>query len=169
MYELVPIAFHGADLRVVVDESDGYAAIAPICQHLGIGERGQRLRIQRHPVLQKGRNLMILPSAGGDQEFACLRIDLIPFWLATLHPSRARPEVRDLLILYQQECARVLFRHVAGGTRAKVLGSARMTEWKAARRCMNRQIYQARRRSIYLARAKIAPRSRKSWGEPRAR
>jgi hypothetical protein len=34
---------------------------------------------------------------------------------------------------------------------------------------MNRQIYQARRRSIYLARAKIAPRSRKSWGEPRAR
>jgi len=67
-------------------------------------------------------------------------------WLATLRPSRAKPEIRPLLILYQRECARVLFEHVVG-ERTKVLGSATMAEWKAARQAINRNNYKRDRAS----------------------
>jgi P22_AR N-terminal domain len=147
--ELVPIPFRGTELRIASENGSGYAAVAPICRALGIDEQAQRRRIERHPVLSKGGAIMATPSGGGMQETFCLRIDLVPFWLATIAPGRVKPELRDELIAFQSECARVLFAHFAED-RSKVLGSAHMSEWREARRAANRARYRGLQSSPIL-------------------
>ncbi|GAC1548775.1 MAG: hypothetical protein NVS2B7_24760 [Herpetosiphon sp.] len=53
--------------------------------------------------------LRTVQTSGGVQETLCLRLDLIPFWLAGVNTNRVRAAVRDRLILYQSEVAAVLW------------------------------------------------------------
>jgi hypothetical protein len=49
----------------------------------------------------------------------CLPLDRINFWLATIHPDRIRdPAARERVILYQRECADVLYRYFHRGEAA---------------------------------------------------
>lgn len=64
--------------------------------------------------LAKGRVITTLPSVGGPQETVCLRLDLINGWLFGIDAQRVRPEARDLVITYQEECHAVLFQHFYG-------------------------------------------------------
>jgi hypothetical protein len=104
-----------SDTLFAVERDDGvWVAIKPICDSLGIDWKGQRDRIARNHVLSKGRCVMPLPSVGGTQETVCLRLDLINGWLLGIDPDRVKPEAKDAVIAYQEECFAVLFRHFYG-------------------------------------------------------
>lgn len=140
MYELVPIPFYGTELNVIERDGEGYVAVRPVCFALGIDESSQRKRVLRHPVLAKGTVIMTVPSSGGTQQTFCIRLDLFAFWLATIQPTRVRPELQEALVRYQEECAQLLFTHFFS-ERNRVLGSAYVREWKACRRAFNRERY----------------------------
>ncbi len=112
--KIITVDFH-ADTLFAVERDDGkFVAIKPICDTLGIDWKAQKNRIDRNPVLAKGRVITTLPSVGGPQETVCLRLDLINGWLFGIDAQRVRPEARDLVITYQEECHAVLFQHFYG-------------------------------------------------------
>lgn len=114
MTKLVTVAFHG-DTLFAIDGPDGPAvAVKPISDRLGLDWRGQRQRIERSPVLAKGRCVMPLPSVGGPQETVCLRLDLVPGWLFGIDVERVRPEARDAVLQYQEQCFGALAAHFYG-------------------------------------------------------
>ncbi len=115
MSSLVTIQFHDDTLYAVEDGDSVYVAITPICQRLGVDPQKQRSRIAEDPILSEGVCRAVYPSAGGAQESAGLRLDLLHGWLFTINDKLIRdPETRDRVLLYKRECYAALHRHFFG-------------------------------------------------------
>lgn len=127
--QLTAIDFHGAKLIAIAGDRPETTMVAmkPVVEGMGLDWKTQHRKLSSHPVLSKGMVIMTIPaeakgisatempSEGGNQEMACLSLDLLNFWLATIHPDRIKDQiVRTRVIDYQTECARVLFNHFFG-------------------------------------------------------
>lgn len=111
------INFHGKPLwaRVGQAPSQTFVSVPPICRHLGLDASMQRRRIQSHPVLAERSCEFTLPSGRGEQPTLCIRLDALNLWLAMIQPnSRRDPELLERLVIYQRECADVLYQHFFG-------------------------------------------------------
>lgn len=58
---------------------------------------------------------MTIPSEGGAQETLCMPLRKLPGWLMTIHPTRVKPEIREKIIQYQNECDDVLWKYWTEG------------------------------------------------------
>ncbi|MBF0095674.1 MAG: phage antirepressor N-terminal domain-containing protein, partial [Alphaproteobacteria bacterium] len=85
----------------------------PICENIGLAWQPQHRKLTNGDR-SWGVTFMVIPSVGGEQETLCLPLRMIPAWLFLLAPTRVKPELRDKLVAYQQECADVLWRHFTG-------------------------------------------------------
>jgi hypothetical protein len=116
--QLTTVEFHG-DTLIGVRNGDGEVVIAvrPIVVALKLNWSGQEQKIKSHDVLSEGVCVTHTPLGSGEgQEMVCLRLDLINFWLATISTKRIKdPDIRQRVILYQKECAKVLYQHFQGG------------------------------------------------------
>ncbi|WP_062143406.1 phage antirepressor N-terminal domain-containing protein [Acetobacter cerevisiae] len=115
--QLTTVDFHGTKLVAIAGDRPETTLVAmkPIVEGIGLDWGAQHKKMLAHPVLSKGISVTEIPSGGGDQESTCLSLDLLNFWLATIHPDRIKDQaVRARVIEYQTECARVLFNHFFG-------------------------------------------------------
>jgi hypothetical protein len=105
------IEFYGDEILAVQDQATGrvYVPFGRLCDNLGIDRASQSERLQAHEVLKEGLITLAIQTAGGVQDTQCLRLDLIPFWLAGINAKRVKPAQRNKLVLYQRECAAVLW------------------------------------------------------------
>ncbi len=106
------ITFYGDELIAIQDQAANtiYVPLVRLCDNLGIERKRQAQRIRNHPVLKQGLIDLTLDTGGGRQSAQCLRIDLIPLWLAGVNANRVGADVRNKLILYQAEVASVLWQ-----------------------------------------------------------
>ncbi|WP_252109047.1 MULTISPECIES: phage antirepressor N-terminal domain-containing protein [unclassified Halomonas] len=104
----VSIDFHG--IRIPTFNVSGIIRVAmkPICDGIGLEWHGQRQRIKRNAVLSKGAVIITAPSKGGLQKVLTLPLTKLNGWLFGVDAARVKPEVRDRLIEYQEECFEVL-------------------------------------------------------------
>lgn len=110
------VLFYGDELIAVqtVDTGDIFVPLSRLCDNLGIERKRQAQRIRDHEVLSRGFAALTIETSGGAQEAQCLRLDLIPLWLAGVNANRVAPDVKAKLVQYQAEAASVLwaaFRH----------------------------------------------------------
>jgi hypothetical protein len=100
------------DELIAVQRPDGniFVHFGRVCDNLGLARAPQVRRAQRHAVLQHGLLTLTLATEGGPQAVQCLRIDLLPLWMAGLQASRVKEDLRDKLVRYQQEAASVLWQ-----------------------------------------------------------
>jgi hypothetical protein len=106
------VEFYGDEILGVEDPASQriFVPLNRMCDNLDVDRSHQVSRIQEHAVLSTGLLRLPVQTAGGVQEMQCLRLDLIPFWLASLNPNRVKdPAKRAKLELYQRECAAVLW------------------------------------------------------------
>jgi hypothetical protein len=104
--------FHGDMLDVVPSDGQVHVAIRRVCEALGIAFEAQLRKLNDDPAM--GVIMMIIPTDGGTQQAACLDVRSLPLWLATIHPSKVKPDAREKLIRYKRECAEVLADHFLG-------------------------------------------------------
>ena len=119
--ELVP--FRGAAMQALSADGKIWAAVRPVCDDLGLSMQGQhrRLRAKAWATI----NMMLTVGADGKtRELLCIDLDSLPMWLATIEPSRVKPEARDSLVAYQREAARVLRDHFLGRAQAPLVAVA---------------------------------------------
>ena len=105
------VLFYGDEL-IAIQELEGGAIYVPLnrlCDNLGIARNRQVQRIRDHPVLSRGYTTLDVETGGGRQETQCLRLDLIPLWLAGINANRVAPGVQTKLVQYQAEAAQVLW------------------------------------------------------------
>ena len=105
------IEFYGDQLLAVQEPGTQrvFVPVARLCENLGVDRASQVQRLQDHEVLNSGLMTLRLQTPGGLQETLCLRLDLVPYWLAQINARRVRRAIRDKLVLYQRECAAVLW------------------------------------------------------------
>jgi hypothetical protein len=112
---LEAIDFHGMELWASVQgetDAEVWVPVAPICQYLEFSTWGQQVVIKKSPTFDGRYQVIAVPSRGGVQETLALRLDMVNLWLAGISPRRIKdPVKRDRLVLYQRECAQVLYQH----------------------------------------------------------
>lgn len=113
------VIFYEDEITAVLVKTDRgqdiYVPIRPICEMMEIDWSSQLRRIKRDPVLAKhlaGVVVMTTPDpetgGGGPQTTNCLPLDYLNGWLFGINANRVKPEIKDRLIRYQEECYRVL-------------------------------------------------------------
>lgn len=104
------VPFYGDEL-VAVQRSDGaiFVVFTRVCDALGLKRWSQARRVQNHAVLSKGFISLTIHTEGGAQGAQCLRLDLLPLWLAGVQASKVKADLQVKLIHYQTEAAAVLW------------------------------------------------------------
>jgi len=117
------VEFQGARLRgALAEDHEIYMPVQQLCEALAIDQQAQTRRIRRTEALADGLQPVILEADDGSRRpFLCLRVDLVPGWLAgisTAHISDAA--LRAKVINYQRDLFKVAWA-VFGPMRAQVV------------------------------------------------
>lgn len=109
----IRVPFHGSELYVVSHNGEPYTPMKPIVEGMGMAWQSQLEKLKsRFP---KGVTEIVIPSAGGAQSMICLALRKLSAWLNTISPNKVRPEIRDRVIQYQEECDDVLYEYWTKG------------------------------------------------------
>jgi len=138
-YILIP--FRNQKVLSVSKEKKHYIVPKQICENLGIDWSSKKKRIERDTVLSQGMVMMTIPSAGGDQEAACLPIEYLNGWLFGIDDKRVKPEIRDDIIAYKKECYLTLYEYFQKGAS---INERRLEEDVELQDFLYRKIRQAR-------------------------
>ena len=105
------VTFHNQEIQVLNHDGKPYVAMRSVVENIGLDWASQYRRIRNNEVLYKGIVMMTTPSKGGLQEILCLPLGYLNGWLFGIEINRCKPEIRDILRLYQLECFDVLYKH----------------------------------------------------------
>jgi hypothetical protein len=108
--------FHGDRIFSWQDAHTARIYIIPrhICQGLGIAWQGQILRLGKDPLFQPHILRQVILTEMGTREVIGLDLDYLPTWLNHISVEKVKPEAREKLLAYQQECADVLREYWQG-------------------------------------------------------
>jgi len=108
---IITVPFHEQSLLATIVDGIPHVAMKPICENIGIDWSAQAQKIKRHPVLSKGMVIITTPSKGGIQEMLTLPLRMLNGWLFLIDSSRVKPEAKNKVLEYQEECFEVLANH----------------------------------------------------------
>jgi hypothetical protein len=96
------IAFYGDEI-IAVQQHDGAICVlfSHMCENVGQSRVTKTRRVQQHVVLNTGLIELTIQTSGGPQRLLCLRLDLIPLWLASISSTRIKPAFKDKIVRYQ--------------------------------------------------------------------
>ena len=111
--QLIPVSFHGDSLFILNHQNEPFTPMKPIVECMGLtwGAQQQKLTANRK---RWGISMIDIPTSSGEQSMLCMPVRKLPAYLGTITPSRVKPELRDKIILYQNECDDVLWRYWTG-------------------------------------------------------
>jgi hypothetical protein len=111
--EIVRVPFHGDEIEAARQGERVLVPIRRVSARFDLSMQGQLRRLRSVPWATVNMTLMV-GADGKVRSVACVDLDALPMWLATIEPSRVRPALRERLALYQREAARVLRDHFFG-------------------------------------------------------
>ncbi|WP_391485809.1 phage antirepressor N-terminal domain-containing protein [Acinetobacter pittii] len=109
------VSFHGTELFIVEHEGQPYVPMRSVVQGMGLDWAAQFTKLkQRFATCVVEITMQIL---GDDQcrAHTCLLLRKLPAWLYSIMPGKVKPEIRDTVIMYQQECDDVLWNYWTKG------------------------------------------------------
>lgn len=106
------VTFHNQEIQVLNHDDKPYVAMKPIAENIGLAWNAQIERINRNEVLSSTtRMIRSVAEDGKTRELLCLPLGMLNGWLFGIEINRCKPEIRDILRLYQLECFDVLYKH----------------------------------------------------------
>ena len=109
----INVPFHGNNLCIVNHDGRPYVPMKPIVEGMGLSWEPQLRKLNQR--FTKGMIKMVIPSIGGAQETVCLAMHKLTGWLFSIMPNKVKPEIRDKVIQYQEECDDVLYEYWTTG------------------------------------------------------
>lgn len=109
----INVPFYGSELYVVNHNGDPYTPMKPIVEGMGMDWASQFTKLKQR--FSKGIVEIAIPSTGGMQTMICLALRKLAAWLNTISPNKVRPEIRERVIRYQEECDDVLYDYWTKG------------------------------------------------------
>ncbi|EAA9065202.1 phage antirepressor Ant [Salmonella enterica] len=109
----INVPFHGTNLFLVSINNEPYVPMKPVVEGMGMVWAAQFVKLKQRFV--KGISEIEIPSAGGKQLMICLAFRKFAAWLSSIQPNKVRPEIRDKVIQYQEECDDVLYEYWTKG------------------------------------------------------
>lgn len=110
------VDFHGEQLEAVRDaQGKVWVPMRRICAVLGLEESGQRKKLARTGWATAGE-MTAVGLDGKLRVHTCVDLDTLAGWLFIVSPRHLKDDaVREKILLYQREAAKVLRRHFFDG------------------------------------------------------
>lgn len=117
MSDLIPVPFRNATLFLADDNGTPYAPMRPIIEGMGLDWKSQyeKLRTNQRLSTCVVEITTQLPGDSQRRKVICLPLRKLPGWLMTIYPNKVKPEIRDTVIAYQNECDDALWDYWAKG------------------------------------------------------
>ena len=111
MTQLINVTFQQDNLVMVEHNGQPYVAMKPIVENMGLAWQSQHIKLQQR--FKTCITEIVIQVAGDDQRraYTCLPLRKIFGWLMTISPNKVKPEIKDKIIQYQDECDDVLWQH----------------------------------------------------------
>ncbi len=107
------VSFHNTELYLVDIDNQPYTPMKPIVEGMGLDWASQFRKLttnQRWGIVK-----MTIPTLGDKQEAICLPLRKLFGWLTSISPNKVKPELRENIIMYQNECDDVLWEYWTKG------------------------------------------------------
>ncbi|EGR1514144.1 hypothetical protein D6089_20175 [Vibrio vulnificus] len=106
----ITVSFHGSNLFIIDHDGQPYTPMKPIVEGMGLAWQVQQRKLTANQD-RWGITKMVIPSNGGDQAALCIPLRKLFGWLQTISANKVKPELRDKVIQYQNECDDVLWEY----------------------------------------------------------
>lgn len=129
--KLVSVRFCETDLECIFDEStqDVWVSLRRACEGIGIDYPTQFTKLKEKSWACIGQST-IHDSTGRKQQMTMIHLDSLPMWLATIDENRVAPEVKEDLIKYQTDAARVLREHFLGVKKTPAPSQGKVSDYE---------------------------------------
>lgn len=111
----INVPFHGAHLYIVNHNGEPYTPMKPIVESMGMAWVPQFSKLKQR-FNSTITEIIMVANDGKQRKMVCLPLRKLAGWLQTISPNKVKPEIRDRVIQYQEECDDVLYRYWVEGT-----------------------------------------------------
>ncbi|EPK2090176.1 phage antirepressor N-terminal domain-containing protein, partial [Acinetobacter baumannii] len=108
------VPFHNAELYLVEHDGQPYTPMKPIVEGMGMDWASQFVKLKQR-FASTIVEITIVANDGKERLMTCLPVRKLFGWLMTISPNKVKPEIRDTVIMYQQECDDVLWDYWTKG------------------------------------------------------
>ncbi|EPV3838590.1 phage antirepressor N-terminal domain-containing protein [Morganella morganii] len=112
---IFPFDFHEDKLYLIEHKSEPYVAMKHIVEGMGLDWKAQYRRLKQRFNICMVEMTMQIPGDDQRRLVSCLALRKLPGWLMTINANKVKPEVRDKVIQYQQECDDALYDYWTKG------------------------------------------------------
>lgn len=102
------VDFHQDKLTLVEYNGQPYIAMKPLVENMGLDWRSQQRKLT---AKRWGMVKMTIPTNGDLQEMLCLPLRKLFGWLNTISPNKVKPQLKQKIEVYQDECDDVLWAY----------------------------------------------------------
>ncbi|EQA03249.1 phage antirepressor N-terminal domain-containing protein [Glaesserella parasuis] len=108
--QLQTVSFYGTDLITLKFNDVAYTAVRPIVEALGLSWGSQSIKLNKNRE-KFGCFDIETPTNGGMQSMLCMPLKKLNGWLFSINPEKVRPDLKDRVIQYQEECFEALYNY----------------------------------------------------------
>lgn len=109
----INVPFHGDSLYLVGFNGEPHVPMKPVVEGMGLAWQPQHEKLKTR--FSKGITEIVIPTKGGEQSMTCLAFRKFAGWLHTINVGKVRPELREKVARYQEECDDVLYHYWTKG------------------------------------------------------
>lgn len=110
----INVPFHGANLYIVSHNDEPYTPMKPIVEGMGMVWAAQFVKLKQK-FTSTVSEIEMVADDGKLRKMTCLPLRKLAGWLRTISPNKVKPEIRDNVIQYQDECDDVLYEYWTKG------------------------------------------------------
>lgn len=110
----ITLPFHGSALYVVNHNGEPYTPMKPIVEGMGMDWKTQFRKISQR-FKSTVVEMTMVAADGKSRQMVCLPLRKLAGWLQTISPNKVKPDIRDKVIQYQDECDDVLYEYWTKG------------------------------------------------------
>lgn len=150
--QLMPVPFHEDTVVLVGKDGEPFVAMKPIVANMGLDWASQYTKL-KSSLGRWGIVIITTPSLGGMQEAVCLPLRKLASWLMTISPNKVRPELRDKIVRYQEECDDALWDYwtQGGATRPGAPNVTQQISLSRHRLALLKELHRTRDRTLRAA------------------
>ena len=110
----INVPFRGTDLYVVNHNGEPYTPMRPIIDGMGMDWASQFTKLKQR-FKSTVVEITMVAADGKSRSMICLALRKLAAWLNTISPNKVKPEIRERVIQYQDECDDVLYEYWTKG------------------------------------------------------
>ncbi|MDX8157836.1 phage antirepressor N-terminal domain-containing protein [Acinetobacter pittii] len=111
----ITVPFHNAELYIVEHDGQPYVPLRSIVQGIGLDWASQFVKIKQRFSTCVVEITMQMLDDDQARSYTCLLLRKLPAWLYSIHANKVKPELRETVIMYQNECDDVLWDYWTKG------------------------------------------------------